>query len=182
MRRVTDGPSPQHPPLQKDSGAASERCCCDHTRNRDLDARPPTHTHTPLYQPGVHAGCISAACPTAVANPGPHLEQHSGHWGGPCRAKAVVRGAGVFSQSILIPQGNDQRAFCALGPAGELEGRGDDNEKKVSRGKTEMARGHAREEEAHSSAEDTTAQPPGLTSPQPRPLSPSPRGGPLPGA
>lgn len=52
----------------------------------------------------------------------PHLEQHARHRGGPCGAETVVGGAGVLSQDILVPQGDDQRALRALGPAGELEG------------------------------------------------------------
>lgn len=86
----------------------------------------PIHTHIQSHTPSLPARCPHgappAACPPshAVATPGPHLEQHAGHRGGPCRAQAVVRGAGVLSQRILIAQGDDQRAFRALGPAGEL--------------------------------------------------------------
>lgn len=56
----------------------------------------------------------------------PHLEQHSGHRGGSGSTEAVVGSAGIFSQGILIPQGNDEGAFWVLGPARELEGRGND--------------------------------------------------------
>lgn len=52
----------------------------------------------------------------------PHLEQHPGHRGGSRSPKTVVGGAGVVTQGILIPQGNDEGAFGAQGPARELEG------------------------------------------------------------
>ena len=88
------------------------------------------------YQPCIFSHLTCCRYPPKP-HPKPHLEQNTGDWGGPCSAKTVVGSAGVFSQCILVPQGDDQGAFWALGPAGELEARGDDSQKeKLSGGQT----------------------------------------------
>lgn len=105
---------PQVPPPStisaKTCGMGSDSRCCGHHGKLRLGSHSPHVTaHTPpsawCHHQGLH---LQPSDPPLLAHPEPHLEQHTGHRGGPCRTQTVVGGAGIFSQDILIPQGNDQ--------------------------------------------------------------------------
>lgn len=129
-------------PSLRDSRRVPDSHRCGHSGKHGLGS--PSSTPPPAPQPGVHTTHPQPPGPPLLAHPERHLEQHSGHWGGPCGAQTVVGCAGVLSQGVLIAQGDDQRAFWALGPARELEGRGGNGRKKLSGGEAAPGRTRCR--------------------------------------